>query len=97
MYNSNSLKKGFIIDTLDEERKCVETRPERRLLSAVVERALSDLKPDIDRKIKEDSRKWLTEEYTDNPEPFSFQYICMMLDIDFKKVKAHIKEELINT
>jgi hypothetical protein len=55
--------------------------PERKLLAAVLERAVLDLMCD-DKEVVTMSEEWFNESFVDNPEVFTFQYVCFMLDLD---------------
>ena len=69
--------------TLEEEHEnAFKDSPERRLLSAVMNRAVTDFLCDSDPKHQEEAKDWIFEPLTDAPEPFSFQYVCMELDVD---------------
>lgn len=63
--------------------------PERRLLVAILERSLLDLKHS-DRKIRESAIEWCAESEEENPGFTSLQYICMSLDLDFLIMKEKI-------
>ncbi|RMD86394.1 MAG: hypothetical protein D6808_03430 [Candidatus Dadabacteria bacterium] len=64
--------------------------PERNLLMAIIERALLDLTGN-NYEEAEAAREWLFEE-VENPhlEPFTFQWICIQLDLDPKKALSKI-------
>jgi hypothetical protein len=65
--------------------------PERRLLAAVLQRAITDyLTGDGD--LKESARSWLMDdEPTDAP--LTFEFICEALDLDYRGLKEAIREQ----
>ncbi|WKZ57499.1 MAG: hypothetical protein QY326_02210 [Bdellovibrionota bacterium] len=66
--------------------------PERRLLLAVLERAILDFVGNDQREIEE-AAEWLFSDLED-PEygEFSFAWICRELDLDYKKISQQIRE-----
>jgi hypothetical protein len=78
----------FFVESRQDEPR-MDT-PEKNLLVAIVERAVSDLRCKNDRRIRQDALDWLTAPYRDDPEIFSFQDICMSLEIDYDQVQSRL-------
>lgn len=69
--------------SVDEEyENAFKDSPERRLLAAVLNRAITDFLCDSDPKSQEEAKEWIFTPLSDAPEPFSFQFVCMELDLD---------------
>lgn len=61
--------------------------PERRLILAVLERAILDF---VGNDIRESSEaeQWLTESHVDGTAPeFSFEWVCQQLDLDLDSIR----------
>ena len=93
-FGTSNFERGFSVDTLDEEPLCAECAPERSLMRAIVSRAVSDLTTVTDSKIREDAKRWLTVTELEDPEVYSFQYICMILQIDYSLAQVYVKKLL---
>lgn len=76
----------------EEHEDAFKDAPERRLVAAVMHRALTDLLCDSDVKSQEEARDWIFAPLSDAPELFSFQYICMALDLEPEQVQKAIQE-----
>ncbi len=63
--------------------------PEKRLLAAVLQRAITDLLSG-EGDVRESARAWLEGECTDAP--FSFEFICEALDLDVASLRKAIRE-----
>lgn len=64
--------------------------PERRLLSGILERAITDVTGN-DQRLVDEALDWINEEFVEfKPEPFSFQFVCMALDLDYYIMKDKI-------
>ncbi len=57
--------------------------PEKKLLAAVLQRAITDLVSG-DGEVKESAKAWLTESEEYEDAPLTFSFICEMLDMDQK-------------
>ena len=86
----NQAERGFSVGTLEEAPLCAQCAPERSLMRAIVERAVSDLTVDTDPRIRDDAKDWLTVAEQDDPEVYSFQYICMMLELDYRRAQSYV-------
>ena len=75
---------------VEEDEDLHKDSPERRLLSAVMMRAVTDLLCDSDPKSQQDAKAWFLEELVYTPEPFSFQFICMELELDPVVARSNI-------
>jgi len=82
---------------IDEEAYSIFDRPnmtgtpERRLLLAILERALLDFVGN-DQKEYEEAFDWIFNNVeTDSPEEFSFPWVCSYLDLDLADIKAKIR------
>ena len=65
--------------------------PERRLLAAVLQRAITDyLSGEGD--LKESARAWLMDGLPEDA-PLTFEFICEALDLDYSSLKAAIYEQ----
>ncbi len=65
--------------------------PERRLLLAILERAMLDYVGNEDREVEE-ATEWIFGEYGSAPyDEFSFPWICEALDLDTKEILQRIK------
>lgn len=65
--------------------------PERRLLLAILERAILDFVGNDNREIQEAS-EWLFDDYANRERSlFSFGWVCDQLDLDLVKIGAQIK------
>ena len=65
--------------------------PERRLLLAIVERAILDFVGN-DQKEVEESEYWIfSGDGDENKERFSFGWVCQELDLDIKDIRDKIK------
>lgn len=80
---------GLTVDTSEEEIDYRDT-PERKLLSAVLMRAITDLLCDSDLKAQKDARDWFLKAIVDVPDEMSFQEICLHLDIDVDSAQEAI-------
>jgi hypothetical protein len=66
--------------------------PERRLLLAILERAILDFVGNDEREL-EQAEQWLfTPERGEKNEHFSFDWVCEQLDLDPKRIAAKIKQ-----
>jgi hypothetical protein len=63
--------------------------PEKRLLAAVLQRAITDFITG-DGELKEGARLWLLEDETCADAPLSFRFICEALDLDLSGLKKAI-------
>ncbi len=63
--------------------------PEKRLLAAVLQRAITDFITG-DGELKEGSRLWLLEDESCSDAPLSFRFICEALDLDLGGLKKAI-------
>ena len=80
------MKQIDLLDSTLEDNENINPRDngvsgERKLLAAVLERAALDLTSD-DREMAYMSGEWFNEAFVDNPELYTFQYVCFMLDLD---------------
>lgn len=73
-----------------EETDHYKDTPERRLLVAVMHKAVTDFLCDRDIKAQQDAEEWFLAEFIDTPQPFSFQYICLELNLDYDHARKHI-------
>jgi hypothetical protein len=65
--------------------------PERRLLLAILERAILDYVGNDAREVQE-AQEWLFEDGDNGRNPqFSFAWLCEQLDLDPDKITRHIK------
>lgn len=68
--------------------------PEKRLLAAVLQRAITDFVSG-DGDVKESARAWMLEdELTDSP--LTFKFICEALDLDYPTLRKAIVEHAKN-
>lgn len=66
--------------------------PERRLLLAILERALLDYVGNDDREAEE-AQDWIFGDFGPTPHPqFSFPWICEQLDLDMDRTLNKIKQ-----
>lgn len=66
--------------------------PERRLLLAVLERAILDFVGNDERELQE-AEEWIFSELEDpSYDEFTFAWVCRELDLDYRKISAQIKE-----
>jgi hypothetical protein len=66
--------------------------PERRLLLAILERAILDFVGNDEREL-EQAEQWLfAPERHDRNDHFSFEWVCEQLDLDPKRIAAKIKK-----
>lgn len=63
--------------------------PEKRLLAAVLQRAITDFITG-DGELKEGARLWLLEDESCSDAPLSFRFICEALDLDLQGLKKAI-------
>ena len=63
--------------------------PEKRLLAAVLQRAITDFLSG-DRELAEGARVWLLEEDEDGEAPLSFSFVCEALDLDPESLRQAI-------
>ena len=63
--------------------------PEKRLLAAVLQRAITDFISG-DGELKEGSRLWLLEDESCADAPLSFRFICEALDLDLSSLREAI-------
>jgi len=76
-------------DTYDEPN--ATGSPERRLILAVLERAMLDLAGN-NRKDSEEAEAWIFNPPTETPYPeFSFPWVCEQLDLDQTEISKQIK------
>jgi len=65
--------------------------PERRLLLAILERAILDFVGNDEREL-EHAEQWLfAPERDNNNEHFSFEWVCEQLDLDPKRISSKIR------
>jgi len=65
--------------------------PERRLLLAILERAILDFVGNDEREL-EQAEQWLFgSERSNRNEHFSFEWVCEQLDLDSKRISSKIK------
>lgn len=78
----------FLIETdVEEENNSNHLLPEKRLLTAVLERSLLDL-THADEKIKKDAYLWLVEESNqEDPEFTSLDGICQQLNLNSEEIR----------
>jgi hypothetical protein len=62
--------------------------PEKRLLAAVLQRAVSDFVTG-DGECKESAKQWLLSDETTDA-PLNFRYVCEALDLDVDLLRAQI-------
>ena len=62
--------------------------PEKRLLAAVLQRAITDYVSG-DGELREGARTWLMEEEPSDA-PLTFRFICEALDLDYESLKTAI-------
>lgn len=63
--------------------------PERRLLAAMLERAILDFVGNDSKEIEE-AEEWLFGSFEQPYAPFTFPWLCQELDLDIKQVKQDI-------
>jgi len=83
------------VEIFEDYAENVETAPERRLMSAVLERAILDLNSEKDDLHKE-AYRWFCAPLVSSEqelEMFSFEHICMELDFDVKTLRNRIFSE----
>lgn len=69
--------------------------PEKRLLAAVLQRAITDFLGG-DGELRESARSWLLDdEPTDAP--LSFRFICEALDLDFMSLRKAISSQAVES
>lgn len=83
------------VEVSDEELGSQPALPERRLLGAVLGRAVLDLSSD-DEKLVEETENWFNEPLVENPNPLTFQYICEVLDLDPIQIRAKASRQREN-
>ncbi|NMC61559.1 MAG: hypothetical protein GYA55_00170 [SAR324 cluster bacterium] len=62
--------------------------PEKRLLAAVLQRAITDYVSG-EGELKEGARSWLMEDEPSDA-PLTFKFICEALDLDYESLKSAI-------
>lgn len=82
----NDYRHGSISYVYTEEEDCdlYSKLPERRLLTAVLERAILDLNHS-DSCVRKSAELWFESQDSEEV-PFSYKYICDHLDLDCSKV-----------
>jgi hypothetical protein len=74
------------------------TTPYIRLLVAVIHRAILDLDPHSKERERRNHRinaeSWLSTRNPINPEPFSFHWICIALQLDPDKLVTNVKKRM---
>jgi len=63
--------------------------PEKRLLAAVLQRAITDLVTG-DGEVKEGARAWLSDDDHTGEAPLTFRFICEALDLDAETLRKAI-------
>jgi hypothetical protein len=95
MFNMGSKSDSrFSVETVDDGNVSSTLSPEKKLLKAMLERSFADLCSNSDEKSKNEAIEWLTVPEMDDPAPFSFQFVCMHLDVDFSLAKKHVNKTI---
>jgi hypothetical protein len=70
--------------------------PYIRLLIATIHRAILDADPITKERrcYRKDALHWLSKRNPVNPEPFSFHWICLILELDPDKVVTTVKKRM---
>lgn len=63
--------------------------PEKRLLAAVLQRAITDLLTG-DGEVREGSRAWIVDDEYTSESPLTFRFICEALDLDCESLRKAI-------
>lgn len=99
MSDENFHREDFYCEASDIEESQQEisyksVQGEKRLLKAVLEKAVDDI-TDPDDKVRAEVEEWFSAEYDesggiiDDPAKFTLQYICDSLDLDFETVQQY--------
>ena len=74
------------------QRSTTSFNPERRLLTAVLQRAITDFLT-CDGEIRDSAREWIYEGSDDTDEAFGFSYICEALDFHKEELRKAIMRQ----
>lgn len=66
--------------------------PERRLLSAVLQRAITDFLTG-DGELQETAEEWLYGPDNDDPNTFGFSYVCEALDFHMEELRKAVRRQ----
>ena len=66
--------------------------PERRLLAAVLQRAITDYLTG-DGELKESAEAWIYGPDEDNSDTFAFSYVCEALDFHMEELRKAVKRQ----
>jgi len=82
---------GLLANSESDDSQLRNT-PERRLFSAILMRAITDLLCDSDPKYQKEAREWFLRPISQSAEKIdcSFQQICLFLDIDVHSAQKAI-------
>lgn len=75
---------------ITEESGSNETLPEKRLMVEVIKRAILDWSSG-EETLSKPAKDWFLYQEVEEPDLFSFQFICNMLDLDSKKLRNSIR------
>jgi len=92
MFNTGSKSNSkFSVETINIENNCADFCGEKRLLKAMIERAVADLESSVERR---ESLEWLIVPEVEDPLIMSFQYACMHLNLDYGLTQEYIRNKL---
>jgi hypothetical protein len=74
----------------EEDQDSLIDSPEKRLLYAVLHRAITDLLCDSDPRSQLDAREWFLTDLVSDPWLLSFQGICLHLEMDWYSLQQKI-------
>ena len=92
MFNTGSKSDSqFSVETTNIENNYTDFCGEKRLLKAMIERAVADLESSVERR---ESLEWLTVPEVEDPTIMSFQYACMHLNLDYSLTQEYVRNKL---
>jgi hypothetical protein len=85
MVDSDDNNSFYIEPELQEATHDGDFVPFKKLFTAVLERAVLDLKDAGE--IRQDAIEWISQEKTEDPEIFTFQLLCEVLELNFEQMQ----------
>jgi hypothetical protein len=87
-----NINEALSISVDEDYGESQEILPEKKLMTAVLERAILDLK-NPDPEVREDAASWFNSPDEPNPCLFSYRHLCLALDLDQDKFRQKVFSE----